>query len=122
MVYRKGMTAMMFIRFLKRLIRSSPRMVIRIVDNLRAHKAKAVQGWLEGREGEIEVACLPPCSPELNPDEYLDNTLKKQFGNRTPAATVAEQQRRVRGQMKSNQKRPELIMSLFQAAPVAYVA
>jgi transposase len=122
MVYRKGMTAMMFISFLKRLIRSAPRKVILIVDNLRAHKAKAVQGWLEGREGEIEVAYLPPYSPELNPDEYLNNTLKKQLGNRTPAATVAEQQRRVRGQMKSNQNRPELIMSLFQAAPVAYAA
>ena len=37
-----------------------------------------VQEWLEGREAEIEVVYLPAYSPELNPDEYLNNPLKKQ--------------------------------------------
>jgi len=122
MVYRRGMTAKLFLEFLKRLVKSSPAKVILIVDNLRAHKAKLVQDWLIGKEDEIELFYLPPYSPELNPDEYLNNTLKKQLGAQPPASSVQEQQARIRKQMQSNQKRPGLIASLFNAMPVRYAA
>ena len=122
MVYRGGMKAKLFVEFLKRLVRSADRKVLLIVDNLRAHKAKLVQNWLTGREDQIEVLFLPTYSPELNPDEYLNNTLKKQLDNRPPCSSVKEQQGRIRSQMRSNQKRPALIASLFEALPVQYAA
>ena len=31
---------------------------------------------LAGREAEIEVSCLPPYSPEFNPDEGINGDLK----------------------------------------------
>ena len=105
MIYRKAMTTQLFLRFLKRLVKSTTRKVILIVDNLRVHKAAMVRQWLTGRESEIEVHYLPAYSPELNPDEYLNNTLKKQLGTDTPASSVAEQQRRILNRMRSNQKR-----------------
>jgi transposase len=122
MVYQRGMTAKIFITFLKRLVKSSKRKVFLIVDNLRAHKAKLVRKWIEENGTRIEVYYLPAYSPELNPDEYLNNTLKKQLANDPPSKTVKEQQRRVRGQMRSNQKRPDLISSLFKAKHVRYAA
>jgi transposase len=122
MVYQRGMTARLFLIFLKRLVRSSKRKIFLIVDNLRAHKAKLVNGWLGENAERIEVFYLPPYSPDLNPDEYLNNTLKKQLGNRPPSSSVAEQQDRVRRQMRSNQKRPDLIASLFQVPSVRYAA
>lgn len=120
MVYQGGMKTDLFIKFLKRLVKSAPRKVILIVDNLRVHKAKRVQSWLKGREDEIELVYLPAYSPDLNPDEYLNNTLKKQLGNSIPASSVREQQKRIRRQMRSNQKRPSLIISLFSTPPVRY--
>ena len=110
----------LFIQFLKRLVKTSDRKVFLIVDNLRAHKAKVVKDWLVGRENQIEVHYLPAYSPDLNPDEFLNNTIKRQLSNMPPAESVHEQQNRLRSQMKSNQKRPGLIASLFQAPSVAY--
>ena len=114
------MNAKLFIRFLKRLVKSSDRKVFLIVDNLRAHKAKVVQSWLGEHEDEIEVHYLPAYSPDLNPDEFLNNTIKRQLSNMPPADSVREQQTRLRNQMRSNQKRPGLIASLFKAPSVAY--
>jgi len=38
-------------------------------------KSAPVRDWLAAHRGEIEVFFLPPYSPELNPDEYLDGDL-----------------------------------------------
>jgi len=120
MLYRKGMTANLFINFLKRLVRSTPRKVFLIVDNLRAHKAQKVSRWLQEHKNEIEVHYLPAYSPDLNPDEYLNNTLKKQLANEPAISSIEEQQAQIRRQMRSNQKRPELIAALFHVASVRY--
>ena len=120
MIYRKGMNAKLFIRFLKRLVISTTRKIFLIVDNLRAHKAKLVQSWLSDHKDEIEVHYLPAYSPDLNPDEFLNNTIKRQLSNMPPAKSVNEQQSRLRNQMRSNQKRPGLIASMFYAPSVCY--
>lgn len=120
MIYRKGMTSKLFIVFLKRLVKSTDQKVFLIVDNLRAHKAKAVQEWLDGKQDQIEVHYLPAYSPDLNPDEFLNNTIKRQLANLPPAQSVREQQERLRSQMRSNQKQPGLIASFFRAPSVCY--
>jgi hypothetical protein len=121
MVYQKGMRAKLFIAFFKRLPKSSKRKVFLIVDNLRAHKTKSMRKWIEEENGSrIEVHYLPTYSPELNPDEYLNNTLIKQLANDPPPKTMQEQTCRERGQMRSNQKRPGLISSLFNPQHIRY--
>ena len=122
MVYHGGMNNDLFIKFLGRLIKSSSKKVFLIVDNLRVHKSKKVKQWLDVHQEEIRVYYLPPYCPELNPDEYLNNTLKKQLENHPPASTHSEQQERIRSQMRSNQKRPNLVISLFSATNVKYAA
>ena len=122
MVYKGGLNTDIFIGFLKRLIKGAPRKILLIVDNLRVHKAKVVKEWVEEHKEHIELHYLPPYSPELNPDEYLNNTLKGQLRNRPASASQRELEGRVRRQMQSNQRRPDLIRSLFQHPSVAYAA
>jgi len=50
--------------------------VILTLDNLRVHHCKPVKEWLGKNKAKIEVFYLSPYSPELNPDEYLNNDLK----------------------------------------------
>lgn len=120
MLYRKSMTAGLFIEFLKRLVRSSKKKVFLIVDNLRAHRAKKVTQWLEANHERIEVHYLPAYSPDLNPDEYLNNTLKKQLSSEPPVDSIEKQQYQIRRKMQSNQKRPSFIAKLFHAPAVQY--
>jgi transposase len=58
-----------------RLIRDAHRKVYLILDNLNVHKSRDVRLWLDAHRQQIEVFYLPPYSPELNPDEYLNGDL-----------------------------------------------
>lgn len=76
-----------FIDFMKRLIKDAKQKVFLIVDNLRVHHAKAVQEWLAQHKDEIEIFYLPAYAPEHNPDEYLNNDLKRTIRNKPRART-----------------------------------
>lgn len=76
MALKQLLNAYVFIRFLGQLIKYRRHKVYLIVDNLRVHHAKPVKQWLEQHKTRIEVVYLPAYSPELNPDEYLNQTLK----------------------------------------------
>lgn len=123
MVYKGGLKTNTFIKFMKRLLKGSKRKKIFLVlDNLRVHKAVKVQEWVRKHADEIELFFLPSYSPELNPDEYLNNTIKSQLRNKSPAATRIELEKNLRNRMKSNQRRPLLVQSLFQKDSVKYAA
>ncbi|MFT3946237.1 MAG: IS630 family transposase [Agriterribacter sp.] len=65
-----------FIDFLKRLIRYSREKIFFITDGHPAHKTKKLKAWLEENKDRIEVFFIPPYSPELNAQEYLDQGCK----------------------------------------------
>lgn len=122
MIYNGGLKVDIFIKFLGRLIKGAVRKIYLIVDNLRVHKAKAVKEWLAEHTSRIELFYLPPYSPELNPDEYLNNTVKGRLRNKRPASSRSELHSQLVSVMRSAQKTPALIRSLFQHAAVAYAA
>jgi len=76
MIYDKTMTQQRFIEFMERLIFDSTKKVFFIVDNLKVHHGRIVKEWLDVHHNEIELFFIPPYSPELNPDEYLNHALK----------------------------------------------
>jgi len=76
MIYDEKMTQQRLIEFMERLISDSTRKVFFIVDNLKVHHGKLVKAWLLEHKNEIEIFYIPPYSPELNPDEYLNHALK----------------------------------------------
>lgn len=122
MIYKGSLKTDKFLEFLKRLLKGAKRKIFLIVDNLSVHKAKRIQKWLKGKEAEIELFFIPPYSPELNPDEYLNQTVKAQLANKPPAENAKELSTRLRSRMKSNQKRPDLVRSLFSHPAVKYAA
>jgi len=75
--YQESMNADCLITFMKRLIRDADKKVYLILDNLRVHHSILVKAWLEENKEKIEVFYLPSYSPELNPDEYLNDDLKR---------------------------------------------
>jgi hypothetical protein len=77
MVYKGALDSALLLWFLGRLVRSMKgRKVYPILDNLRVHHSKPVKAWLEEHQEVIAVHHLPSYSPELNPDERLNGSLK----------------------------------------------
>lgn len=122
MVYKGGLNIDLFIRFLKRLIKDAKQKVFLIVDNLRVHHAKRVQEWVNEHESEIELFYLPAYTPERNPDEYLNQDVKATLGSKPATRNQNELTHRLRGYMRSIQKKPAKIANFFQHKLVKYAA
>jgi len=96
MTYNGTMNAQRFIIFLKRLIKGANKKIYLILDNLKVHHSKLVKQWVEKNTNRIELFYFPSYSPEINPDEYLNNDLKSGIG--------LKQSSKNEKQMKSNVK------------------
>jgi len=122
MLYDEGMNADRLITFMKRLIKDVRRKVFLILDNLRAHHSNKVREWLQEHKDEIEVLHLPSYSPELNPDEYLNNDLKMRVHSGNPARSKKDLEYKTRSFMKTLQKRPQHVKNYFKHQAIAYAA
>lgn len=122
MIYRETMTSGVLIKFLFRLIKDSPRKVFLILDNLRVHHSKVVKAWLDVNKEKIEVFFLPPYSPEINPDEYLNGNLKQKIRSGLPARTESDLTKKTRSFMKTLQRRPNHVKNYFKHPSIAYAA
>jgi transposase len=96
--------------------------VFLIVDNLRVHHAKKVRQWIDEHKTEIELFYLPAYTPERNPDEYLNQDIKTNLGKRPAPKSLGELQTRLRGYMKSIQKKRTKIKNFFKHELVNYAA
>ena len=122
MVFDQRFTAPVFIDFLSRLVRQSGRKVFLIVDGHPVHRAAKVKRWLAAHADAIRLFYLPGYSPQLNPDEYLNNDVKANSVGRRRAKTKTELLANVRGYLRSTQKMPEVVRGFFRAEPVRYAA
>ena len=122
MVFTRRFTASVFIEFLGRLLRSVDRKVFLIMDGHPVHKARKVKAWLAERSDQIEVFYLPGYSPELNPDEYLNQDVKNNAVGRQRPDDQREMISQVRSHLRSTQQQPERVKRYFQAEAVAYAA
>ncbi len=123
MVFKKHFNALIFLRFLERLIKQIKRKIILIVDNHPVHKkSKAVQSFLEDNKDRIELAFLPTYSPELNPDELLNQDLKTNAVRRKRAQSQKEMMTNLRSYLYKRQKQPQIVKNYFKAKQVQYAA
>jgi transposase len=121
-VFRGRFTARVFLAFLKRLVRQVGRLLFVIVDGHPVHRAAAVRDWLAQNQTRIRLFQLPAYSPELNPDEYLNQDVKSNSVGRRRARDVDELITNVRGYLRGTQKQPDIVASYFHAEPVRYAA
>lgn len=122
MVYEEMFSARVFLDFLDRLVRGAKRTIFLIVDGHPAHRSKEVKNWLAARAEKIRLFFLPPYSPDLNPDEFLNNDVKANSLGRRRAANKSELIANVRAYLRSTQKRPDIVENYFRAESVRYAA
>jgi len=120
MLFDGSMNAEMFKKFLRRLIKGQERKTFLIIDNARVHHAKLIQKWVAKHHDRIELFFLPAYSPEHNPDELLNNTLKAKLKNTTKAQNRETLISTASSILKSLQNTPEIIRSFFQTKTTSY--
>jgi transposase len=122
MVFTKRFTAEVFIAFLRRLVVSVDHKAYLIVDNHSPHRAEKVKKWLAKHQDKIVVFYLPPYSPDLNPDELLNNDVKSNASKSYRPQNKAELVQNMRYYLRVTQKRPDIVRKFFKAPKVAYAA
>ena len=122
MFYQGGFNADLLIDFMKRLLKDTGRKVFLILDNLRVHHARKVREWLDLNEERIEVFYLPSYSPNLNPDEYLNNDLKSRVSRKPDSRRKGQLKKSALSAMRCIQKQPEKVPNYFLAEEIRYAA
>ena len=122
MVFPDGFTSDVFLTFLQRLVRYSPQKVFLIVDGHPVHKSLAVSKWLNEHQAEISMFFLPAYSPELNPDELLNQDVKSNALGRQRPRTRQELLDFTRSYLQETKKRPAIIRNYFLQQDVRYAA
>jgi hypothetical protein len=125
MIFRQRFTARVFLNFLGRLLRltrKTRRKVFLIVDGHPVHKARSVTRWLAEHRKQIRIFFLPSYSPELNPDEMLNQDVKTNALGRVRPINVHEMMDYVRAYLRITQARPTVVKNYFRERHVRYAA
>jgi hypothetical protein len=122
MTYTRNLTAVVFLEFLRRLLRGARRKIFLILDRHPAHEAAAVAEWVAGQGGRIELHFLPRKAGELNPDEYLNNDLKGQVNAERLPDTQQEPESNIQKFMHKLEKMAAHVRSHFQHPQAQYAA
>jgi transposase len=80
--YEGGITAERYKSFLEHLCSQEGGFIFVIHDGLPPHKAKLVQEYVQSKRGRLRIFQLPGYSPDLNPEEWVWERLKKELGKR----------------------------------------
>jgi transposase len=123
-IFEGRFTAKVFIEFLDRLVRSIPNRRIHLIcDNHSTHHAKLVKRWVATRADRIELHFLPAHSPELNPDEQLNQDVKRHMREIYPKPTDKTTLRtELMRFLHRRQRQPHIVRAYFQEASVRYAA
>ena len=92
------------------------------MDRHPVHKARFVTRWLAARAHQLALFLLPGYSPELNPDELLNQDVKTNALGRRRPCDLAEMMGDARAYLRSTQKQPGLVCRYFQERHVRYAA
>ena len=93
-----------------------------MTDGHPAHKTKQVQAWLEANKDRIEVFFLPPYSPELNPQEYVNQDVKTNIIGKKRPINKAQMRANVEEFMYRRKANKMQMQKYFQVRHVLYAA
>lgn len=111
-----------FLDFLKRMIKYSREKVFFVTDGHPAHKTKKVKEWLNENQNRIEVFFIPPYSPELNAQEYLNQDLKTNVIGKKRPINKKQMRENIEGFMRSRKKDKTQVQKYFRHKHVRYAA
>jgi transposase len=119
MLYQETTTQQKLIEFMERLLKEKEKdKIFLFLDNLRVHHGKLVKAWVEEHETEISLYYFPSYSPEINPQEYLNNILKQNIHSGMPPRNKKEIQEKADAFMKSISK--DKIRTIFEHPKLNY--
>lgn len=121
MVFKHKFSAPVFIGFLNRLKHQVSGKVYLIIDGHPVHRSRKVKNWLKANK-RFKIFFLPGYSPELNPDEMLNQDVKSNAVGRKRAHHQYELLSNVRGYLRSRQKQPVIVRNYFREKHVQYAA
>jgi len=125
MVFEQRFTAPVFITFLRRLLRQryqAGRKCFLIIDGHPVHRSRMVREWVAEHSQEIELFQLPGYSPELNPDELLNNDVKSNAVGRQRPHDKQQMIHMTRQYLRSTQREPTIVANYFREQHVRYAA
>jgi len=121
-VFDTSFTADVFIDFLRRLTYKSSQKIFLIVDNHKVHHAKKVKKWVNKYSDRIELFYLPPYSPELNPQELVNQEIKSHAGNFRIMTSMEDLTINLRYYLTRIQFNPVKISNYFHKKSVCYAS
>jgi transposase len=119
-IYTERLNAIKFVELLGHFMRRRKSPVLLVLDGHPAHIAKIVAKYVQKLRGRLELHFLPGYAPELNPDEFVWNHLKRQGVSKKPLLKNESLRQRVQADLTDIQSRPGLVRSFFKAPTVAY--
>lgn len=122
MVFTKRFTGEVMIEFLRRLVRQAKRRVFLIVDGHPVHRSGKVKRWLAKHAARVRLFFLPSYSPDLNPDELLNQDVKSNALGRQRPHNRDEMMDNLRSYLRSTQKQSQIVINYFHHESVAYAA
>lgn len=122
MVFKGQFVGDVFIDFLKRLISQYHRKIFLIIDRHPVHCSKKVKNWVADHSDQISIWFLPGYSPELNPDELLNQDVKSNTMRKNRPRNQHELLRNVRSYLRKRQRQPHIVERFFLGKDVRYAA
>jgi transposase len=117
MVFKERFTGTVMIAFLRRLIKQNRQKVFLIIDGHPVHRSRQVKRWVYRNRKRIQLFYLPGYSPQLNPDELLNQDVKTNAVGRNRPQDQTEMMRQVRSYLRSTQHRPRIVKNYFTVIP-----
>lgn len=120
-VFTQRLNKERFLAFLQAFRRGRKRPIFLVADRHPVHRARLVADSVQSLRGQLEIHFLPGYAPELNPDEFVWNHLKKQGVSKQPLRKGESLRARVQRDLEKIRRRPALVRSFFRAPSVSYV-
>jgi transposase len=122
MVFKGSFNNQVFLTYLKRLTKQAKQKVFLIIDRHPVHRARKVKIWVDNTCDKIRIFFLPSYSPELNPDEMLNQDVKSNALGRRRPHNQYEMVTDVRRYLFGRQKQSQIIKNYFKEQCVKYAA
>ena len=108
--------------FLTQLIKHKQYKIFLVVDGHSAHKTESVKAWLEEHKDKIELFFLPPYSPEIDPQEYVNQDLKINIIGKKRPINKAQMKTNVEDFMYKRKNNKKHVQKYFRESHIRYAA
>lgn len=114
----KNIRAQQVVQFLQHLLRHLRGHVVLLWDRGLPHRAKVVARFLKAHP-RLHVHLLPPYAPELNPDEFVWNHMKRSLANSIPK-DIHELHRQLYKPLRRLRRSQRLLRSCINASELPW--